>query len=93
MFRLPAARLRQLASPPLKRGAFRAQTNTAEQALKRRQVQKPFWNSGRVLLFSALTGSTAYYYGGQENVSWFQFPWNKFSKPHYASKSEMEKAG
>ncbi|KAF2653943.1 D-lactate dehydrogenase mitochondrial precursor [Lophiostoma macrostomum CBS 122681] len=92
MFRFPTGRLRQLASPLLKRGVFRAQTSSAEQAFKPRHLQQPFWTSGRVLLFSAFTGSTTYYYGTNENTPWLQLPWKNSSQPHYASKNEMEKA-
>jgi D-lactate dehydrogenase (cytochrome) len=95
MFRLPAARLRQLASPLLQRGAFRNQANAVEHTVKSKSIQKPFWTSSKVLLFTALTGSTTYVYGANDNTSTslLQIPWTKSSKPHYASKRDMEKAG
>ncbi|KAF2741262.1 D-lactate dehydrogenase mitochondrial precursor [Polyplosphaeria fusca] len=92
MFRFPAARLRQLASPLLRRGAFRAQTNATEPTVKPKNGQIPFWTSGRVLLFTGLTGFTTYQYGSNDATPRFQFPWKTSSGPHYASKSDMEKA-
>ncbi|KAF2021894.1 D-lactate dehydrogenase mitochondrial precursor [Aaosphaeria arxii CBS 175.79] len=93
MFRFPAARLRQLASPLLKRGARRTQTSGAEHALGPRNLQRPFWTSGKVLLFSALTGTTTYYYGATDaQHPRFHMPWMNYSGPRYASKADMEKA-
>ncbi|KAF2271210.1 D-lactate dehydrogenase mitochondrial precursor [Lojkania enalia] len=92
MFRLPVARLRQLASPLLRRGVLRTQTHAAEQTIKPTNGGKPFWTSGRVLLFTGLSGSATYLYGVNDSNSPFQFPWHKSTKPHYASKSDMEKA-
>ncbi|KAF2477293.1 D-lactate dehydrogenase mitochondrial precursor [Lindgomyces ingoldianus] len=92
MFRRPASRLRQLASPLLGRGALRAQTSTAEQTANLKIGQKPFWTSGRVLLFTALTGSAAYLYGVNDDTPRFRFPWIRSLIPRYASKTEMEKA-
>lgn len=92
MLRFPAARLRQLASPLWRRGAQRTQTSTAEHAVKSGNLQRPFWTSSKVLLFSALTGSTTYYYGATDATPPFHFPWFNPLKPRYASKTGMEKA-
>ncbi|KAH7126900.1 D-lactate dehydrogenase mitochondrial precursor [Dendryphion nanum] len=92
MFRVPVARLRQLASPLLKRGVLRTRTSTTEHAVKSRNSQQPFWTSGRVLLFSTLTGTTTYYYGATDEIPRFPLPWNTSSKPRYAHKAELERA-
>ena len=92
MFRIPAARLRQLATPLLRRGALRKQTSATEHAVKSRNLQRPFWTSGRVLLFSALTGTTTYYYGATDETPRFHLPWVTSSKPRYAHKADMERA-
>jgi D-lactate dehydrogenase (cytochrome) len=91
MFRNPAARVRQLALPFLKRGVPRAQTTAAELSGKPNGLSKPFWTSGRVLLFTALTGSFAYTYGINEGSPRLQLPWLGSLKPRYASKGDMEK--
>jgi D-lactate dehydrogenase (cytochrome) len=91
MFRQPAARLRQIVSPLLKRGGTRARTG-AEQTFRAEHLQRPFWNSGRVLLFSAVTGTTTYFYGANDDPHRIQLPWLKSSGPQYASKIEMENA-
>ncbi|RMZ72298.1 D-lactate dehydrogenase (cytochrome) [Pyrenophora seminiperda CCB06] len=91
MFRQPAARLRQTASLLLKRNGTRARTG-AEQSVRPGHVQRPFWNSGRVLLFSAVTGTTTYFYGANEEPHRLQMPWLKSTGPQYASKYDMEKA-
>ncbi|KAF2703958.1 D-lactate dehydrogenase mitochondrial precursor [Pleomassaria siparia CBS 279.74] len=94
MFRLPAARLRQLASPLLRRGAFRTQTSIADKSIKSTKSnnprQKPFWTSSRALLFGALTATSAYLYGvsGDTSRLGIRMP----SRHHYASKTTMEKA-
>ncbi|KAF2176188.1 D-lactate dehydrogenase mitochondrial precursor, partial [Zopfia rhizophila CBS 207.26] len=92
MFRLPAARVRQLVSPLLRRGVLRTQTTTAEQASKPKIGQKLFWTSSRVTLFTALTGSLAYIYGVNDVSSRFQLPWVWSLRPRYASKTDMERA-
>ncbi|KAF2790113.1 D-lactate dehydrogenase mitochondrial precursor [Melanomma pulvis-pyrius CBS 109.77] len=92
MFRYPAARLSQLASPLLKRGLLRAQTSVAEQTVRPGSRQKPFWSSGRALLFAALTGTSAYLYAVNGERARPQLPWLNSSRPRYASKSAMEKA-
>ncbi|ORY11521.1 D-lactate dehydrogenase mitochondrial precursor [Clohesyomyces aquaticus] len=92
MFRLPAARLRQLASPLLKRGALRAQTSAAEQTTNGKNGQRPFWTPSRVLLFTALTGTSAYLYGVNDSTPRFRLSWLQSFKPRYASKTDMEKA-
>lgn len=92
MFRYPAARLSQLASPLLKRGLLlRTQTSVAEQTIRPRNGQETFWSSGRVLLFGALTGTSAYLYAVNGEVDRRQLPWLNSSRPRYASKSVMEK--
>jgi D-lactate dehydrogenase (cytochrome) len=91
MFRQPAARLKQIVSPLLKRGGTRARTG-AEQRFRPEHLQRPFWNSGRVLLFSAVTGTTTYFYGANDDPHRVQLPWLKSSGPQYASKKEMENA-
>lgn len=90
MFRQPAARLRQIVSPLLKRTGTRARTG-ADQTFKFEHLQRPFWNSGRVLLFSAVTGTTTYFYGANEEPHRLQMPWLKSAGPQYASKYDMEK--
>ncbi|KAL6712310.1 D-lactate ferricytochrome c oxidoreductase [Coniothyrium glycines] len=91
MFRQPVARLRHLVSPLIKRGAIRSQTGTG-QRFRPKDVQRPFWNSGRVLLFSAVTGTTTYFYGAKEEPYRLPLPWLKAAGPQYANKKEMEKA-
>ncbi|KAF2643459.1 D-lactate dehydrogenase mitochondrial precursor [Massarina eburnea CBS 473.64] len=92
MFRRPIARL---ASPLLKRGTgtLRNQTNTA---YRPKTLPRPFWSSGKVLLFTTLTGittgTTTYYAGINDETSRFQLPWRKSDRPHYASKVKMETA-
>ena len=90
MFRQPAARLRQLVSPLLKRGGPRAQSG-AKHSFHSENLQRPFWNSGRVLLFSAVTGTTTYFYGANDDPHRLQLPWLKTTGPQYASKKDMEK--
>jgi D-lactate dehydrogenase (cytochrome) len=92
MFRRPATRLRQLASPLFKRAGTRARTG-AEHTFKPEHIQRPFWNSGRVLLFSAVTGTTTYFYGVNDDPQRIQLPQLKSPGPQYASKVEMERAG
>ncbi|KAH7073351.1 D-lactate dehydrogenase mitochondrial precursor [Paraphoma chrysanthemicola] len=93
MFRQPAAHLRRLVSPLLKRGGIRSRTTTgAERNFKSGFGYKPFWNSGRVLLFSAATGTTTYYYGVNDETQRFHVPWRRAPGPQYASKREMERA-
>lgn len=89
MFRRPAAHLRRLVSPLLKRGGMRSRTTEAEQNFRPGFGYKPFWNSGRVLLFSAATGTTTYYYGVNDETPRFHVPWRKTPGPQYASKREM----
>lgn len=45
-----------------------------------------------MLLFSAVTGTTTYFYGANDDPHRLQLPWLKASGPTYASKTEMEKA-
>ncbi|KAI8938002.1 hypothetical protein NX059_005676 [Plenodomus lindquistii] len=91
MFRQPTARLRQTVSPWLKRGATRARSG-GQQTLRPRSLPRPFWNSGRVMLFSAATGTTTYVYGVNDDPYRLQLPWSKTPGPQYASKREMETA-
>jgi D-lactate dehydrogenase (cytochrome) len=90
MFRQPVAHLRRLASPLLKYGENRFTSTGARQTFKSRYAYKPFWNSGRVLLFSAATGTTTYYYGVNDETTRFSNPWRKPVGPQYASKGAME---
>lgn len=92
MFRRPVARVRQLALPFLKRGVLRAQTTAAEQSGKPNGIPKPFWSGGRVLLFTALTGSFTYMYGLNHDKPRLQLPWLRSLEPRFANKSDMEKA-
>ncbi|KAF2132228.1 D-lactate dehydrogenase mitochondrial precursor [Dothidotthia symphoricarpi CBS 119687] len=92
MFCRPAARLRQAASPLLKQNGLRTRSNQSRQPLKARPAQTPFWNSGKVLLFTAVTGTVAYYYGVNSSTSQIQMAGRKLLGPRYASKKEMEKA-
>jgi D-lactate dehydrogenase (cytochrome) len=91
MFRQPSARLRQIVSPLLKRSGTRTRTG-AGQTFHAEHFQRPFWNSGRVLLFSAVTGTTTYFYGANDDPHRIQLPWPNSSGPQYASKREMENA-
>jgi D-lactate dehydrogenase (cytochrome) len=90
MLRQSAAQLRRVASPLIKRGGSRSRTGKAERAFTS-GLPKPFWNSGKALLFSAATGTTTYYYGVNDDIPRFQLPWHKTPGPQYASKREMEK--
>ncbi|KAF2205122.1 D-lactate dehydrogenase mitochondrial precursor [Delitschia confertaspora ATCC 74209] len=92
MFRASAARVRQLASPLLKRGLLRAQTTATETSGRANISSKPFWTSGRVILFTALTGSFTYLYGAHNGSPQLQLPWFSSTAPRYASKTDMEKA-
>ena len=83
---------RFVSSPLFKRGGFRRRTTGPEQTFTSRQLPKPFWNSGKVLLFSAATGTTTYYYGANDEGTHIQLPWRKASRPRYAHKSELERA-
>jgi hypothetical protein len=85
--------LRRLASPLLKRGGFRLRTTKAEPNFRSSYGYKPFWNSGRVLLFSTATGMTTYFYGANDETTRFQIPWRRAPGPQYASKREMERVG
>ncbi|KAF2691525.1 D-lactate dehydrogenase mitochondrial precursor [Lentithecium fluviatile CBS 122367] len=91
MFRRPAARLRELASPFLKRGA-RTQTSRAEEAFRHKTLPQPFWSSTRVLAFTALTGSAAFVAGVNDQSHRFQLLWHRSNKPRYAGKTELENA-
>lgn len=84
--------MRDLASPFLKRGGYRFRTTVAEQSSKRPFNYRPFWNSGRVLLFSAATGTTTYFYGANDETTRFPVPWRRTPGPQYANKYEMETA-
>jgi len=88
MFRRPALRLKQLASPFLKRGA----AARAEQTLDPRALPKPFWSSSRVLLFTSVTAATTYFAGVSDDFSRFPVPWQASNKPRYATKTGMKKA-
>lgn len=90
MFRQPLARLRHFIPPLAKRGAIRFQSG-AEHKFKPEHLQPPFWNSGRVLLFTAITGTTTYFYGAKEEPHRLPLPWLKSTGPQYANKKEMEK--
>jgi D-lactate dehydrogenase (cytochrome) len=92
MFRQSSAHLRRLASPLLKRGGYRFRATTTEQNFKTGSGYKPFWNSGRVLLFSAVTGTTTYFYGANDEPMKFHIPWRRAPGPQYANKHEMERA-
>ena len=91
MFRRPAARLRELASPFLKRGT-RTQTSRAEEAFRPKTLPRPFWSSSRVLLFTALTGSSAFLAGVNDETHLFEIPWRRSNRPRYAAKTELENA-
>ncbi|KAH3920814.1 hypothetical protein HBI56_011390 [Parastagonospora nodorum] len=92
MFRQSTAHLRRLASPLLKRGGYRFRTTASEQKSRSTYGYKPFWNSGRVLLFSAVTGTTTYFYGANDEAGRFHIPWRRAPGPQYANKHEMERA-
>lgn len=92
MFRQTAARARQTISPLLKRASTRARSG-ADRTFRSDTIQRPFWNSGRALLFSAVTGTTTYFYGVNDEPHRIQMPWLKSTGPQYATKHEMEKVG
>jgi hypothetical protein len=92
MFRQSAAHLRQLASPLLKRSGLRLRTTKAQPDFNSKYGYKPFWNSGRVLLFSTATGMTTYFYGANDETTRFPSSWRRTPGPQYASKVEMERA-
>jgi D-lactate dehydrogenase (cytochrome) len=89
MFRRPVARLRELASPFLKRGA-RTQTSRAEHAFRSKPLPQPFWSSSKVLLFTGLTGTTAFVAGVNDEAHSFQHLWRRSNRPRYAAKTELE---
>jgi D-lactate dehydrogenase (cytochrome) len=74
-------------------GSSRTRTSGPGQVLKSVPVHSPkvFWTTGRVLLFSAFTGTAAYLFGIND-ASQLQLPWTKSAGPQYASKKDMEKA-
>lgn len=82
--------MRQTVSPSLKRPGTRAQSG-AHHASRPKPSQRPFWNSGRALLFSAVTGTTTYFYGVNDEPHRIQMPWLKSTGPQYANKHDMEK--
>jgi hypothetical protein len=92
MFRQPAAHLRQLALPLFKRSGLRLRTTKVQPNFESKYGYKPFWNSGRVLLFSTATGMTTYFYGANDETTRFPILWRKNPGPQYASKIEMERA-
>lgn len=60
-----------------------------------RQLQRQFWTTGRVLLFTTFTGSLAYLFGIGDSSSFFKrnlAAGTKPSKPVYANKRELESA-
>jgi D-lactate dehydrogenase (cytochrome) len=91
MFRHPAARLKEIASPFLKRGA-RAQTSRAEEAFRPKTLPKPFWSSSRVLLFTATGSSAAFLVGVHDESHRFEHLWRRSKTPRYAAKTELENA-
>lgn len=91
MFRQQAFNWKRFASPLFRRGGFRLRSTGPEQASKSRHLPKPFWNSGRVLLFSTATGTTTYYYGANDEALRFPHLWRKTTGPQYAQKRDMEK--
>ncbi|OCK83134.1 D-lactate dehydrogenase mitochondrial precursor [Lepidopterella palustris CBS 459.81] len=92
MFRAGRPLARLFASPLQTRGILRRQSTAAQQTGKPIFGQKSFWSSGRVLLFTAFTGSLTYLYGVNDATSRFQLPWIRPTKPSYACKADMEKA-
>ncbi|KAL5117754.1 D-lactate ferricytochrome c oxidoreductase [Pleosporales sp. CAS-2024a] len=92
MFCQSAAHWRRLASPLLKRASARFKTTAPEYNFKHAHGYKPFWNSGRVLLFSAATGTTTYFYGAHNEPRRFHVPWRRAPGPQYANKHELESA-
>ncbi|KAH6620394.1 D-lactate dehydrogenase mitochondrial precursor [Boeremia exigua] len=93
MFRQPIVRLRRSVLPLFNGGRFRAKTSGPRKIVRPgpEHVQKAFWTTGRVLLFSAFTGTATYLYGIND-ASKLQLPWMKSIGPQYASKKVMEKA-
>jgi len=93
MFRQPIARLRQFASPHLRRSNSRARTTGPSRTTKAEPAysQKAFWTTGRVLIFSAFTGTATYLYGIND-ASKLQLPWMKATGPQYATREELDKA-
>jgi len=74
----------------LQRGFIQTRSSAGE-SFDATRFQRPFWNAGRVLLFSAVTGTTTYFYGVNEDPHRLQLPWFKTSGPQYATKKELEK--
>jgi len=93
MLRQSIVRSRQTASVLFRGGSSRARTSGPGQVLKSAPVHSPkvFWTTGRVLLFSAFTGTAAYLFGIND-ASQLQLPWTTSAGPQYASKKDMEKA-
>jgi D-lactate dehydrogenase (cytochrome) len=75
-----------------RRGGTRLRSTATEQNFKSRYGYKPFWNSGRVMLFSAATGTTTYFYGANDETTRFHIPWRRAPGPQYANKHELERA-
>ncbi|KAF2857012.1 D-lactate dehydrogenase mitochondrial precursor [Plenodomus tracheiphilus IPT5] len=91
MFRQPTSRFGHIVSPSLKRRGARARSGPG-QNFRSTSLQRPFWNSGRVMLFSAFTGTTTYVYGVNDDPYRLQLPWTKVPGPQYAKKRDMETA-
>jgi D-lactate dehydrogenase (cytochrome) len=93
MFRQPAVRLRQVASPLFNRGGLRMRTTASRQTTESSHGSKPFWTTGRVLLLSAFTGTATYLYGTNNDAPKLPFSKHQPYTPCYASKKELEKVG
>jgi D-lactate dehydrogenase (cytochrome) len=90
MFRAARPLTRFLTSA-VKRGATRNQSAATQLSGKPIVGQKPFWTAGRVLLFTAFTGSFTYLYGVNNVGKRFQLPWLNSATLNYANKRDMEK--
>jgi len=85
--------IRRVAARPLTK-SVRWQSTATKQAL---EPSQSFWTTGRVLLFSAFTGSLAYLYGVNDTSSLLSSTDTSNqpigpSPPAYATKSTLEKA-
>jgi hypothetical protein len=54
---------------------------------------KPFWNSGRVLLFTIFASSLAYTFGVRDVGNHVDELWKKERTPRYGSPKDLQKVG
>lgn len=76
-------------------GSIRWQSSTSHKISPVGITPKAFWTTGRVLLFTAFTGSLTYLYGIYDTSSFLRqqlAPLSKSSKPTFADKQSLERA-